>query len=86
MFLATSAVYVCQRRAERGAATRSVVKFTPINGHCDGDFITDLCVLEIGSAEENNLLLCIVAGYSRGHVRFFDFDGKVSPVCVDCLV
>jgi hypothetical protein len=69
MFLATSSLHVAVDVAKGTVGAQ----LKAIPSHCDGDFITDLRLLEIVDKD----LVVILAAYSRGHFRAFDTAGRL---------
>lgn len=73
VFIATSTVYVAHRvpRGRVGAQLKAIAN------HCDGDYITDVRVVELAERPDDAESVVIVAGYSRGHLRVFDPAGRL---------
>jgi hypothetical protein len=69
LFLATSSLFVAVDVAKGTVGAQ----LKAIPSHCDGDFITDLRLLELVDKD----LVVVLATSSRGHLRAFDTAGRL---------
>lgn len=69
LFIATSSLFIAAD-VPRGTVG---AQLKPVPSHCDGDYITDLRLLELVDKD----VVVVLAVYSRGHLRAFDTNGRL---------